>query len=106
MIVVNSLSENNVYFIFRENNQEVKVDISSGRLKSDNRLRPEERKYFYDEIMKRDDINLEVDEELEAINNLAEQGYNDYYIAKKLGLNYSYVVQMTTQFWKDKMSDK
>lgn len=106
MIVVNSLSENNVYFIFRDDNKEIKVDVSSGRIRANHKLRPEERKYFYDEILMFDDLNDEIDEESESINNLAEQGYTDYAIAKRLYLNVSSVARITDKFWKDRMKNK
>lgn len=106
MHIVESMTDKDVYFIFREGNQEVKVDVRSGRIRSDNKLRPEERKYFYDEILMFDDLNDGIGKESEAINNLAEQGFSDHSIALRLDLKVDYVAKKTAKYWKDRMKNK
>ena len=103
-IVKGLLPGSKEYFIFREDNTEVNIDVTGGHIKSNAILRPEERKYINEFILMKKSFESPQDEELEAIHNLAEQGMGDYEISKKLNLSFTHVVNTTTEFWRKRMS--
>ena len=61
--IVNGLHDHNEYFIFREDNKEVKIDVSGHRIKSNHILLPEERKHINEIILMRDNWESPEDEE-------------------------------------------
>lgn len=101
MIIVKAEYDKDIYFIFREDNTEVRIDISKCYIESDKILLPDERDYINKFLLKKSETSK--NEEEEFITNLAEQGYTEYYIANKIGRSVSFVNVITTQFWKNRM---
>ena len=101
MYIVKAEYDKDIYFIFREDNTEIRIDLSKGYIKSDKIILSEERDYINKFLLKKSETSE--NEEQEFITNLAEQGYTEYYIANKIGRSVSFVSKISSKFWRDRM---
>lgn len=95
--VQNSIIDSNVYFIFRDDGEEIRVEIKNGLLSPSKKITPDESNYLIKNFVNTLNKTLENEIIQHHLNNL-----NDIEISNLLNLPLVKISKITRDYWNTK----